>query len=137
MRPVPTERVTSLAGATAPAGWATAGPVSDAARPAASAAAIAVPSAARFSFLLLIILPGSHRNERDVVAARDAHDRTHGPIDARSGTGYARSIVAVVAVPRGHRGALEAGNVRTHRVGRIGIVGLAGDGEQHLALGAR
>src|SRR4051812_13056704 len=99
MRPVPTDKVTSLVGATAPAGWATAGPVIDTARPAASAAAIAVPSAARFSFLLLIILPGSHRNERDIVAARDADDRTNRPVglDARGSTGY---VVAVVVMPR-------------------------------------
>ena len=43
MRPVPTERVMSLAGATAPAGWATAWAGAEAARPAASAAASAVP----------------------------------------------------------------------------------------------
>ena len=43
MRPVPTDRVMSLAGATAPAGWATAWPGAEAARPAASAAASAVP----------------------------------------------------------------------------------------------
>src|ERR1700709_2691578 len=75
MRPVPTERVTSLVGATAPAGWAMAWLPAEAVRLVAIAAAIAVPSVARFILLLLIILSGSHRNERDVVAAGDADDR--------------------------------------------------------------
>ncbi len=56
MRPVPTERVTSLAGATAPEGWAIARLGAVAARPAASAAARAVPSVARFILLIFIII---------------------------------------------------------------------------------
>src|SRR4051812_5585171 len=99
MRPVPTDKGTSFAGATAPAGWAAAWPVIAAAMVAASAAAIAVPSVARLSLLLLIILSGSHRNERDIVAASDAHDRAL-PLGRDAGRGWTgRAFSAVVAAP--------------------------------------
>src|SRR3954467_11232901 len=99
MRPWPTDKVMSLAGATAPGGWALAWPGAEAARPAASAAASAVPMLACFILLLLIILPGSHRNERDCIAAGDADDRALGPVARNAASGgcdvSCRAIIAL------------------------------------------
>ena len=88
MRPVPTDRVTSLAGASVP--WAAAGAGrSRAIRPAVSAAASAVREPARRILLLLyVILTCPHRNDRDIVAPGDADHRTHGL--ARGGRNAAR-----------------------------------------------
>src|SRR3954453_8676578 len=122
-RPVPTDRVTSLPGATAPAGWATAWPGAEAARAAASAAASAVPIMARFILLLLIILPGSHRNKRDCVAAGDADDRAERPIAGnaargRGGVSGLRGIITLRPRPAGDGAALETGYVGADREGR-------------------
>src|SRR5262245_365531 len=138
-RPAPTERVTSLFGATAPAGWAAALIGAVAARPAASAAARAVPSAARLMDLILIILACSHRNERDVVAAGDADHGASPRIRATSGGGPARSlrIIVIALGPAGHGAALETGHVGADRVGRVRVYRAVRDGEQQAMLGVR
>src|SRR3954471_5824452 len=139
-RPVPTDRVTSLPGATAPAGWATAWPGAEAARAAASAAASAVPIEARFILLLLIILSGSHRNKRDCVAAGDADDRTERPIAGNAARGGAasrrRGIIAFRPRTARDGAALEAGDVGADREGGVAVDRAAGDDEQHMPLGA-
>src|SRR5687768_15130836 len=119
----------SLTGATA--GWAEAGNGTVAARPAASTAASAVPSVARFIELRVIMLASSHRNERDTVAAGDANDRT----DRLAGHACGRIAPGrgIVALPAGDAAALETRDVAAHRIGRVGVGGLGVDREQHAA----
>src|SRR5687768_6872273 len=104
----------SLTGATA--GWAAAGNGTVVASPAASTAASAVPSVARFIELRVIMLASSHRNERDIVAAGDANDRTDRL--GRHACGRIAPGRGIVALPARDAAALETGNVGTDRVGR-------------------
>src|SRR5688572_29267488 len=104
--PEPTDSVISPVGATALAVWAEAWVGTPAARPAASAAARAGPSVARLKALSFFILSCSHRNTRNIVAARD--------IDRRPGIGG----LALARRRSGHAAALETRDVAAHRIGR-------------------
>src|SRR4029079_15332775 len=128
-------------------GWATAGALAPTVAVAIARAAKAVPRRARHMVLRMFILASSHRNDGDVVAARDANDWTGiGRRACRAGRGgtatdcagkiveRAESLVGLVGSAGRDAAALEARDVTTRGVGRVAVARAIGHGEQHLAL---